>query len=803
MKISTHSAVPVYTIAGSSTARPLPDWLARKRKRSLKNDPEFSSRVELLQDFSFDEASQCIRVSEDGDWVMSTGTYKPQMHVHYLPHLSLSWARHTNTLNQTFLLLSDDYSKSLHLQSDRALEFHTPAGRHYATRIPRYGRDLALDRRAAEALIPAAGINADGFGEVFRLNLEVGRFMRAYEVDVGGAGSADAARVSSNKALQGGVDVGSVNTAAVAEQSHNLLAFGTSLGTVEFWDSRSRSRVGALAAPAGGAAAAEFSEMGGRPEITSLAFHPSGLTVATGDSAGMTRLYDLRSPRPLLTRDQGYGYPVHTLSFLCPSTASAQAPTTSPKILTADKRIIKLWEPDTGAPWTSVEPAVDLNHVAWVPDSGMLLTANEGQAQHAFFVPQLGPAPRWCAFLDNLVEEMAEDAAADPSGYTASVGGAAVGSVYDNYKFLTLPQLRALSLDHLVGRTRLLRPYMHGFFVAQRLYEEARLIAKPELWREQREKSIKERVEKERESRIRGGKKAGDVKVNRKLAEKLAAKEEARERRRARRIIERGGDDDVIRREEQSEKMDMDEAVENGEQVEEEQAGRGKSGLLHDPRFANLFRDEDFAINEESAEWKVHNPVRSGANAESGTRLPKGLTAVEREEMEAEEGEGKGLSDDESEDESDEDEEGAMTAAMRHKAEREKKRDVGRISSSSYRKSGLQRKGQQKQQPKMTMLLSETQPQKKKERSFGSQLARTSDGGGRAERRKGGAGMVKGEREIVLDVGGKSMGKGQLLEELVSGLLHLAPKPPRGFAFIFIRARSKIKKWEVFPDKPP
>ena len=73
MKLSTHSAISVYTVSGSSTARPLPDWLARKRKRSLKQDPEFANRVELLQDFEFEEASSCVRVSEDGDWVMSTG----------------------------------------------------------------------------------------------------------------------------------------------------------------------------------------------------------------------------------------------------------------------------------------------------------------------------------------------------------------------------------------------------------------------------------------------------------------------------------------------------------------------------------------------------------------------------------------------------------------------------------------------------------------------------------------------------------------------------------------------------------
>lgn len=79
MKVSNHSAVPVYTVAGSDTARPLPEWLIRKRKRSLKNDPEFANRVELLQDFGFEEASQCVRVSEDGNWVMSTGKKQTDM----------------------------------------------------------------------------------------------------------------------------------------------------------------------------------------------------------------------------------------------------------------------------------------------------------------------------------------------------------------------------------------------------------------------------------------------------------------------------------------------------------------------------------------------------------------------------------------------------------------------------------------------------------------------------------------------------------------------------------------------------
>ncbi|QGA13835.1 hypothetical protein EYB26_001486 [Talaromyces marneffei] len=598
MKISTQSSVPVYTISGSSTARPLPEWLAKRRKRSLKNDPEYANRVELLQDFEFEEASQCIRISEDGQWVMSTGTYKPQIHTHYLPHLSLSFARHTVSLNTTFLLLSSDYSKSLHLQADRSLEFHTPSGCHYTTRLPRYGRDLVYDRQSTEALIPAVGVNQDGLGEVYRLNLEAGRYMRSYEVDVGG----DDYTSAGGGALQGGINTGSVNTGAIAEQSHNLLAFGTSIGTVELWDSRARGRAGILLPPT-------QSQPGeGRHEITALEFHRSGLTLGTGSSNGLIHLYDLRSPIPFLKKDQGYGYPVHTLKFL-QSSSSTREQTMEPKILSSDKRIIKIWDPRNGNPWTSVEPAVDINSVAWYPDSGMILTANEGRQQHAFFIPQLGPAPRWCSFLDNLVEEMAEDPN-DPQAFTSGQAS----SVYDNYKFLTVPQLRTLNLDHLIGRTNLLRPYMHGYFVAQRLYEEARLITNPYIWEEERAKRVKEKIDQERESRIRSKKKVA-VKVNRKLAEKLLEKQERAERRNAKRVLEQGGDETM---------------AEEAEQGPETTTGGENKGLLGDSRFSKLFEDAEFAVDETSREFQMLNPSTA---VEKPTRKERGLTAVEQEEV--------------------------------------------------------------------------------------------------------------------------------------------------------------------------
>lgn len=510
-----------YTVAGPSTARPLPDWLARRRKRSSKYDPENLNNFELLQEFEFEEASNCVRVSEDGNWIMSSGTYKPQFHVHSTAELSLSFARHTKSENTTFMLLSSDYTKSLHLQNDRSLEFHTPMGCHYDVRLPRFGRDLAYLRQSTEVLVPAVGVSSDGsgFGEVFRLDLERGQFLRPWQVDVG----EDDAGVG----LQGGIHAGAVNVAAVAERTHGLCAFGTTIGTVEFFDPRSKGRVAVLGNQDG--------------EVTALDYSNDGLSLALGTSTGQIRVFDLRNPRPLMKKDQGMGLPIKKLIHM-------RTPTEERKLLSADKRIIKIWDEHSGDLWTSIEPMVDLNDVVHVPDSGMLLTANEGKHMHSFFIPNLGLAPKWCTFLDNLVHEMENETQTE---------------TYDNYKFLTLPELRELSLDHLIGKTNLLRPYMHGYFAHAKLYDQARLIANPYIWEEERAKRVKEKLEKERSSRIRGTKK---VKVNQKLADK------------------------VLQRQENRGKVDPE------------------AGILGDERFAKLFEDEEFKVDELSREFRSLNP---------------------------------------------------------------------------------------------------------------------------------------------------------------------------------------------------
>jgi ribosome biogenesis protein ENP2 len=163
---------------------------------------------------------------------------------------------------------------------------------------------------------------------------------------------------------------------------------------------------------------------------------------------------------------------------------------------------------------------------------------------------------------------------------------------YDNYKFLTKPELKSLSLDHLIGKTNLLRPYMHGYFVAAKLYDQARLIANPYVWEEERAKRVKEKVEKERASRIRGIKK---VKVNQKLADK------------------------ILQRQEKRAKIDTE------------------AGVLGDSRFGKLFEDEEFKVDETSREFRALNPSTQVDNVpDRDVRMGGGDSSAEESGSEAE-----------------------------------------------------------------------------------------------------------------------------------------------------------------------
>jgi ribosome biogenesis protein ENP2 len=54
------------------------------------------------------------------------------------------------------------------------------------------------------------------------------------------------------------------------------------------------------------------------------------------------------------------------------------------------------------------------------------MLAHEGIEMSSLYIPRLGPAPKWCSFLDNITEEM-EDTS--------------VKNVYEDYKFVERGEL--------------------------------------------------------------------------------------------------------------------------------------------------------------------------------------------------------------------------------------------------------------------------------------------------------------------------------------------------------------------------
>ncbi|AAS53839.1 AFR468Wp [Eremothecium gossypii ATCC 10895] len=533
LKSTSASDISVYQVSGTNVSRSLPDWIAKKRKRSLKNDLEWQNRVELIQDFEFSEASNKIKVSPDGQYAMATGTYKPQIHVYDFANLSMKFERHTDAENVDFVILSDDWTKSVHLQNDRSIQFQNKGGIHYTTRIPKFGRSLCYNKVNCDLYVGASG------DELYRLNLEQGRFLNPFRLEGEG-----------------------VNHVSISD-TNGLLSVSMESNVVEFWDPRARTRVTSLHLE---------NQLDSAPfQVTTSSFRGDGLNFACGTSSGYTYLYDLRMSDPLMMKDQGYGFEIKKIIWL----DNVGSDNDANKLLTCDKRIAKIWDRNTGTPYTSMEPNVDINDIEHVPGTGLFFTANEGIPMHTYYIPALGPAPKWCSFLDSITEELEEK----PSD-----------TVYSNYRFITKEDVRKLNLAHLIG-SKVLRAYMHGYFINTELYDKVCLIANPNTYRDEREREIRRRIEKERESRIRtsGAVTKAKVKVNKGLVDKLA----------------------------------------------EKRGGQAAEKILEDERFKEMFEDEDFLVDEDDYDYKQLNPVKSARETDAGAaKRIRALTAAEESDEE-------------------------------------------------------------------------------------------------------------------------------------------------------------------------
>lgn len=482
-------------------------------------------RVELIQDLKFETATTKIKETPDGQFLLASGIYPPQVKVYDLRQLALKFERHLDSEIIDFQVLDDDYSKLAFLCADRSVCLHAKYGKHYTLRIPRMGRAIAYDCWSCDLLCAASS------PDLYRINLEQGRFLSSLTTQ------SPAINVISRS------------------KCHGLVACGGEDGALECFDMRMRVSVGRIdaVAPAGDK----------DQEVTSLEFdRDGGFQLAVGSSTGKVLIYDLRSSYPIRVKDHMYGSPI--LDIKWHRTLNSE----QPQLITTDSHVVRIWDPETGEGMTSIEPtAGSINDICVFSGSGLMLLALDCSQIPSYFVPALGPAPKWCSYLENLTEELEEGAQT---------------TIYDNYKFLTKEDLAKLNLTNLIG-TNLLRAYMHGFFIDYRLYKKAKSLVDPFAYDSYIEQRKREKLENERASRITIRRKL--PKVNRDLAARILETEEA-----------------------ENEKRDADDK-------EIKKASKKKKGLssdvLEDERFTAMFSDKNFEIDEESFEYLSYNPMSS------------------------------------------------------------------------------------------------------------------------------------------------------------------------------------------------
>ncbi|KAM8715259.1 hypothetical protein ACLKA7_002329 [Drosophila subpalustris] len=531
MFVNEVNDVKIYNL---SAGKSVPDWLTDRRKRSqLMKKVDSRRQIELIQDFDMPGVCTSIRMSPDQQYILATGTYKPRVKCFEVSNLSIKFERCFDSEVTTFEVISDDYSKMVFLQCDRYVEIHAAHGRHYRLRIPRFGRDMKYHKPSCDMFIVGVG------RDIYRLNLERGQFLQPYESDAS-----------------------CLNTCEVNPE-HHLLVVGTKEGTVEAWDPRTKQRCATLDVAMKLPGVKEF------PSVTSLKCR-NGLHMGVGTASGHVLLYDIRARQPLLIKNHLNNLPIKRLAFNPSQNA----------VYSLDEATLKLWDEQTGKQIAYVESTTSFNDFCTIPDSGMFFLAQEDVKMLTYYVPAMGPAPRWCSFLDNLTEEIESEV---------------VENVFDDYQFITQKELAELGLEHLIG-TNLLKGYMHGYFMNVRLYNKAKAVVEPFAFDRFRKEKVRQEIESERKSRLQIESKL--PKVNKELALKI-----------------------------------MDEEANPSNSAKQ----RNMPSLLQDSRFKAMFENTDFAVSKDAEEYRLLAPVLNRLDKSKAKQLKQRVEVAPVAELHADE----------------------------------------------------------------------------------------------------------------------------------------------------------------------
>jgi ribosome biogenesis protein ENP2 len=483
---------PVYNLAKGKT---LPEFIeeSKAKKQSLRYNEDFRRRMELLHDMQFRGSSSCVAISEDQNFIAASGAYPPEVRIFDLSDLGMKCVRRLDHEIIHTEFLSEDYRKLAMLCADRTIEIHAQYGKHHIVRIPKFGRSLKYDR--ATCMLYAASSSES----IYRLDLEEGTFLAPLVATCG-----DEKLTHTSMAL--------------APLGLPLLLGGLDNGLVQCWDTREDSKpVSSLMASVDGC------------EVRQMAWSGDAMVIACGLDNGVVKGYDVRTNRQaLFEKDHRNDFPVVGLHFVSKSV-----------IASADNKSVKIW--DTSASEDRqlvgfVESRDKLNGLTFWPNSGLFFTPCDAPRVGTYFAPGVGPAPRWCSFLDTVADELNQQLTGK------AVDGSEVKQVYEDYVFLTKEQLQALGAEKLIG-TSVVKAYMHGFWMDRKVHAKLRDVSEPFRFEQYQQQRVQEEMEKNRPMRMPVRVKAEtkgmvNQRLQKELGEKMARIENRKENVIATKILE-------------------------------------------------------------------------------------------------------------------------------------------------------------------------------------------------------------------------------------------------------------------------
>ena len=149
--------------------------------------------------------------------------------------------------------------------------------------------------------------------------------------------------------------------------------------------------------------------------------------------------------------------------------------------------------------FTNIEPKAEINDLEICGDgSGLIFSPQDQEKIGTYFLPSLGPAPKWCSFLEQLTEELEESKST---------------TLYEDYKFLTTLDLEKLNATHLIG-TPALKAYMHGYFMELKAYQKLLSTVNPFAYEKYRKDMIAAKLKAKTKDRINVQKKQLKQDVN-------------------------------------------------------------------------------------------------------------------------------------------------------------------------------------------------------------------------------------------------------------------------------------------------